>query len=120
MANLLVIEDDAVIAELLRSVLDEGGHTAEVVPSLEKAPAGGYGLVISDLVSTDAYDQAAAREWVADVRRAFPDVPVVVCTAHRAAADAAEAIGADAVLLKPFDVDELLALVERLTARERH
>lgn len=114
MGTLLVIEDDEIIAELLNSVLEEGGYTATIVPALQQAPAGDYALIITDLISTDGYDIAAARKWVADVRLAFPGVPVAVCTAHKVA-DAASALGADAVLLKPFDVDELLGLVERLT-----
>ena len=116
MGSLLVIEDDPVIAELLRSVLEEGGYSAVVVRSLEEAPQRDYALVITDLVSADAYDLAEAQRWVASLRRRFPERPVVVCTAHRAAPDSA-ALGADAVLMKPFDVDELLALVDRLTVR---
>lgn len=113
MGTLLVIEDDEVIAELLCSVLEEGGYSATVVPSLDRAPNGEYALVITDLISTDAYDLAAARKWVAAVRGRFPGVPVAVCTAHNVP-DGASGIGADAVLFKPFDVDELLGMVERL------
>jgi hypothetical protein len=39
-----------------------------------------------------------------------------VCTGHPAAIPEREAIGASAVIGKPFDVDVLLATVERLTA----
>lgn len=117
MRALLVIEDDAVIAELLCSVLEDGGYTATVVPALERAPQGDYALIITDLISTDAYELAAARNWVAAVREAFPSVPVVVCTAHKIADDA-RALGADALMLKPFDVDALLALVGRLTGED--
>ena len=120
MGTLLVIEDDAVIAELLANVLEEGGYKAEVTPALDRAPKGDYSLVITDLISTDSYDVASARRWVADVRRAFPGVPVVVCTAHRVAEGDGPEMGADAVLMKPFDVDELLALVERLTDGRPH
>lgn len=77
----------------------------------------GFELVISDLLSCDAYEVEAASAWVAEIRRRIPGVPVVVCTAHRRAASDREAIGADAVITKPFDVDELLALVDRLTGR---
>lgn len=114
MRSLLVIEDDAAIAELLVSVVEDGGYTATVVPAPEQAPQRDYALIITDLISTDAYELAAARKWVAGVREAFPSVPVIVCTAHKVADDA-RALGADGLLMKPFDVDALLSLVARLT-----
>lgn len=75
----------------------------------------GYELVISDLLNCDIYQVEAASAWVAEIRWRIPGVPVVVCTAHRRAASDREAIGADAVITKPFDVDDFLALVDRLT-----
>lgn len=61
-------------------------------------------------------DDDDAGRWVAEVRRRVPGVPVVVCTAHRAAANDGAGMAADAVLTKPFDVDALLTLVHRLTS----
>lgn len=117
MAQVLVIDDDPAIAELLYSVLVEGGHDPEAATTLDGFGSNGYELVISDLLSVDVYQVEAASAWVAELRRRIPGVPVVVCTAHRRAASDFEAIGADAVITKPFDVDEFLALVDRLTGR---
>lgn len=116
MSDLLVIDDDPVIAELLVSVLAEGGHETTTAPQLELAPRRNFDLVITDLFSGDAYDPGVAREWGARVRERYPDTPVVVCTAHSAARDAA-ALSADAVCAKPFEVDSLLALVRLLLRR---
>jgi two-component system chemotaxis response regulator CheY len=44
-------------------------------------------------------------------------VPVVVLTAARDAAESAAEIGADAVLSKPFDLGELIALVRKHARR---
>lgn len=117
MAQVLVIDDDPAIAELLHSVLVEGGHEPEAATTLDGFGSNGYELVIADLLSCDAYGLEAAAAWVAEIRRRIPGVPVVVCTAHRRAASDREAIGADAVITKPFDVDDFLALVDRLTGR---
>ena len=115
MPQVLVIDDDPAIAELLYSVLLEGGHDPEASTTLDGFESDNYELVISDLLSCDAYQVEAASAWVAEIRWRIPGVPVVVCTAHRRAASDLEVIGADAVITKPFDVDEFLALVDRLT-----
>ena len=118
MAQILVIDDDPAIAELLYSVLVEGGHDPEAATTLDGFESDSYELVISDLLNNrDAYQADAASAWVAEIRLRIPGVPVVVCTAHRRAASDVEVIGADAVITKPFDVDEFLALVDRLTGR---
>ncbi|MDQ3096921.1 MAG: hypothetical protein M3Q61_01975 [Chloroflexota bacterium] len=98
-------------------MLVEGGHDPEAATTLDGFESDSYELVISDLLSCVAYRVEAASAWVAEIRRRIPGVPVVVCTAHRRAASDREAIGADAVITKPFDVDDFLALVDRLTGR---
>ena len=114
MSDILVIDDDEVIAELLQSVLAEGGHRATAIASLEQLGPERYDLVVTDLLSASAYSLGNATLLVADVRRRLPGVPVVVCTAHNAAGKDGPAIGADAVITKPFDVGELLSIVDRL------
>lgn len=121
MTMILVIDDDELIAGLLQSVLAEGGHSATAIATLDQvgdqAGAERFGLVIADLVTTTAYSAAGAARWVAAIRQRVPGVPVIVCTAHRSAANDEADIAADAILTKPFDVEALLTLVQRLTAR---
>lgn len=119
MARVLVIDDDEVIAELLQSVLSEGGHAATAVPSLDAKLPDRVDLVITDLVTANPYSVGGAGAWVGEVRRRMPGVPVIVCTAHRDAANAGDDIAADAVLTKPFDLEVLLALVQRLAPEGR-
>ena len=119
MARILVIDDDEIIAELLQSVLAEGGHSATAIASiqsLQQEEAGRFDLVITDLLSASPYSASGAGSWVAEVRRRLPGVPVVVCTAHRSAANDEAGIAADAVITKPFDIHTLLAIVHRLTS----
>jgi DNA-binding response OmpR family regulator len=75
----------------------------------------GASLVITDLVGRNGYDGAGAIRVVHEMR-ARTGAPVLVLTAHGAAkADCELAAAANAVLTKPFLMDELLATVERLT-----
>ena len=114
--RIVLIEDDPDIAALVLDMLTEAGHTVEVVDHLDDgfvdptAP-----LVIADLLALRSFDPAAARQWIARVRAAFPNAKVVVSTAHAPAATVgAPAIGADAVLVKPFDVSAFTETVESL------
>lgn len=114
MSDILIIDDDEVIAELLQSVLAEGGHQATAIASLVQLGPEQYDLVVTDLLSASPYSLGSASSLVAEVRRCLPGIPVVVCTAHHAAGKDGPAMGADAVITKPFDVDALLGLVDRL------
>lgn len=120
MARVLVIDDDEVIAELLHSVLSEGGHSATAIPSLDGGWPQGVDLVITDLVTTSPYTVSEAAAWVAQIRRRIPGVPVIVCTAHRTAGADGDGMSADAVLTKPFDLEALLTLVQQLAPEDRH
>ena len=47
------------------------------------------------------------------MRAAYGDVPILVMTADGRAAEKAERVGAVGYLRKPFELDELLAVVKR-------
>ncbi len=117
--KIVVIEDDPDIAALVEGILSDGGHRIQVLAQLDAdAPDDSVRLVITDLVAMRSYDQNAARDWIAKVRARYPNAALVVSTAHGPAAVAgAEALGADAVLAKPFDVDLFADTVEALLAR---
>ncbi|MDP9321528.1 MAG: response regulator [Chloroflexota bacterium] len=114
MKSVVVVEDDLAIAETIRMMLDESYavtvcHTADSVPD-----GAGPSLVITDLLGRNGYDSATAIRTVREAR-SRTRAPVLVLTAHGAAmADRALANEANGVLTKPFQMDELLAMVERL------
>ncbi len=115
--RIVLIEDDPDIAALVEEVLVERGHELETRSELPEGVIDREArLVITDLVQMSAYDPDAARTWVARVRVAFPAARVMVATAHAPAASARIALGADAVLTKPFDIFTLAATVESLLA----
>jgi DNA-binding response OmpR family regulator len=112
--SVLVVEDDRSIAETLRMMLEESYDVTlyESAGAMPDRP--GASLVITDLLGRNGYDSAAAIRMVQEVRDRT-GAPVLVLTAHGAAkADGELGRVASAVLGKPFQMDELLALVERL------
>lgn len=114
MKSVLVVEDDRSIADTLRMMLEES-YAVTVYEGPGAMPErSGADLVITDLLARNGYDSGAAIAMVRELR-VRTGAPVLVLTAHGAAeADDRLARVANAVLGKPFQMDELLALVERL------
>jgi two-component system response regulator HydG len=120
-AHLLVVDDHAAMAQLLADQLGDAGYAVERATSgpdaLRRIRAAIPDLVITDLrmEDVDGFDVLAA------VRDADPDVPVVVMTAFGAIETAVEAMrrGAWHYLTKPFQLSEVLLLVERALDERR-
>jgi CheY-like chemotaxis protein len=112
----LVVEDDAAIRALLRAVLEGAGYAvreaADGAAALREARAARPALVLLDLHLPRTGGWAFAAAYL---REPGPRAPIAVLTADANAEAHAAALGAAGHLLKPFDLDELLALVGRLT-----
>jgi DNA-binding response OmpR family regulator len=115
MATIMVLDDDQIILDLLRTVFTDAGHTTLVASRLDAIPPGATAdLVIIDLIPLKGYGRDVAMEWVTSVRSRFRGAPLFVVTAHAPALAEPDKLGADAILAKPFDVDALLATVDEL------
>jgi DNA-binding response OmpR family regulator len=115
MTTILVIDDDQVMLDLLRTVLTDEGYDTLVAPSLDAIPVDATAdVVITDLVPVKAYQRQTALDWVSSLRRRFADSPVMIVTAHAEAAAEADMLGANAIIVKPFDVELLLATLDDL------
>ncbi len=115
--SLLVVEDDRSLAEMIREILEDSLYAVTLVGGLDAIPAESRpSLVITDLMTRSGYNSASAIRQVRDLRQRTGS-PVLVLTAHgEARADGGLLREATAVLTKPFDVNELLEAVTRLSA----
>ena len=114
--RVLVIDDDKTLAELIRLVLEDAGHTVSVANRAGDLPSGEYEVILTDLVTLTVYDVDATRAWVQALVDRYPGTPVVVLTAHALARGDKDVLGAASVVMKPFDVDELLEVVRAVTS----
>lgn len=111
MSRILVVDDDPSIVAVIADILRAEGH--EIVAAengadaLEKA--NGESLVLLDMRMPVLDGWGFARRF----RAAGKSSPIVVMTAAENARRWAEEIGADGYLAKPFEIDALIAAVER-------
>ncbi len=120
MATVFILDDDQIILDLLRTVLNDAGHTSVAAArpeALQREPK--PDLIITDLVPLKAYHRAAALGWIASLREHFPGIPLLIISAHADAGGEPDKLGADAVIPKPFDVEVLLSTIDRLTGHIR-
>ena len=111
--RVLIVEDDSTLASLMASVLEEAGYTSEIVTSPDAAE-GRYDLVVADYLAP-VYVPGQPWPFVDRLRDLCQGGPILGCTGHQDALnDSPTVLGITAVTAKPFDVDELLTLVERL------
>jgi two-component system nitrogen regulation response regulator GlnG len=119
--SILVADDDAAIRTVLNQALSRVGHQVRVTSNaatLWRWVAAGEGdLVITDVVMPDEN----AFDMLPRIKKARPELPVVVMSAQNTFMTAIRAseTGAYEYLPKPFDLNELLAIVSRALAEPR-
>src|SRR5436190_22754061 len=119
--RILLIEDDAGLAANLRDVLAEEGFTVTVSArgdeGLRRAGEEAFDVVLTDLRLPGLGGLALVRQ----LHEKQPLLPVVLMTAHGTIETAIEAtkMGAYDYLQKPFEIPELLALLNKAVAAGR-
>lgn len=118
--KILIVEDEALLADSVKALLEANGFEAEAVydreSGLEYARLGIYDLLILDIMMPKRNGYEVARQ----VRAERNAVPILMLTAKSELMDLVEGLnaGADYYLAKPFDSRELLACVNALLRRQ--
>ncbi|HTV71572.1 MAG TPA: nitrogen regulation protein NR(I) [Rhizobiaceae bacterium] len=119
--NILVADDDAAIRTVLNQALSRVGHEVRVTSNASTlwrwVSAGEGDLVITDVVMPDEN----AFDMLPRIKKARPDLPVIVMSAQNTFMTAIRAseTGAYEYLPKPFDLQELLSIVNRALAEPK-
>ncbi len=119
--KLLLAEDDAILADALKTQLSRAGYAVEHAPN---------GAVADFLLQREAFDIAVldvglpmmdGLSVLKHLRQRQPDLPVLLLSARDALDDRVAGLqaGADDYVTKPFDLPELLARLQALLRRRQ-
>lgn len=119
----LVIEDNELVAQLLRARLERRGIEAVLAPDAESgllaAATQSVDVIVMDVCLPGMDGIEATRRLKAEPRTAH--IPVVVATFldDRQVAEALAEAGATVIWTKPVDIDRLMQLVSSLSGGKR-
>jgi DNA-binding response OmpR family regulator len=117
--RLLLVEDDRILGDGIRTGLSQEGHAVDWVVDGEQATHASrvvrYDLVVLDL----GLPRKSGLDVLQSLREKGDNIPVLVLTARDAIADRVSALdsGADDYMVKPFALDELCARIRALHRR---
>ncbi len=121
MFKIALVDDSVILRSAIRNVLEssgfevvfEAGGSAEL---FSKINGSGVGLVLLDIF----FPTENGLDILAKLKKHLPAVKVLMVTGLRQDTIVAEAqrLGADGILFKPFDTDELLSSIHRLLPQQ--
>lgn len=118
----LVVEDDEATRTVLSKVLSRVGYTcieaATGDDALQAVQDGPVDVVVTDLIMPGMN----GLEFIARLREAMPDVPIVVAAGFHSLKACMEALkrGADEYVVKPFGIQQIGYAIERAKERRRY
>lgn len=119
--KVLIVEDDARVAQFIEKGLVEDGHVVEVaadgLQGLALAAVGEYDVVVLDVM----LPAKSGFEVASQLRAEGNPTPILMLTAKDTRDDVVHGldVGADDYLTKPFDFEEFLARLRALARRSQ-
>jgi len=117
MLTFALADDSVILRSAIKNALESSGYTvpvesdncADLLTKLEKTPVQ---VVLLDVL----FPNENGLDVLSEVKKRFPSMKVIIVTGLRQdeILDQAQERGADGVLYKPFDTDDLLNTVRRL------
>ena len=112
--EIVVIDDDESIAWVVKSALEQHGCKVATKGTISrgiKSIKDSTKVVLLDLVLPDG----SGLDALTEIREMYPDVTVIIITAHGRMQSTIEAMkrGAYDYLEKPFDIEELILIIDR-------
>ena len=118
MMHILTVEDEVIIRTALKRLLEKNGYRVSEAGSVDEALSS-YTLADFDLIISDLRLPGAPGT---DMITASGDTPVLIMTSYASLRSAVDSMKMGAVdyIAKPFDHDEMLSTVQRITELSRN
>src|SRR5512136_2053114 len=119
--SILIIDDEPNLRRSLGLILQRAGYAvttaSDAAEALDVLQAGAYDLTFLDIKLPDQN----GIELLPQLRELYPDMPILILTAHATLDTAITAVrlGARDYLLKPIDPENILTRVECLLQEEK-
>jgi DNA-binding NtrC family response regulator len=119
--RILIVDDDENIRKVLETILEEEGYSVDSVDTARKAMERTrrkfYNLALIDIRLPDM----EGIELLTRVKDTTPKMRKIIITGYPTLQNAVEAVnrGADAYIMKPFDVEKVLKTIEE-QLRKQH
>ena len=120
-ARILVIDDDESIRKTITSILEEKGYSVDAAENgkeaIRKSKAGFYNLALIDIRLPDM----EGTKLLTAMRETVPKMVKIIVTGYPSLHNAVEAVnkGADAYVLKPFNVEKTLKIIEEQLEKQK-
>jgi len=120
-STILVIDDEPNLRRTLAAILQRAGYLVTTASTareaLENLTTGAFDLVFLDIRMPEMDGMTVLPQ----IRRMYPDMPVLIVTAHATLETAMQAVrqGARDYLLKPVDPEKILARVAEILAEQK-
>ncbi|MGQ9624274.1 MAG: response regulator [Candidatus Bathycorpusculaceae bacterium] len=112
-ARILIVDDDENIRKVLTTILEDEGYIVEAVENgkkaVEKTKKSFYNLALIDIRLPDM----EGTELLTKMKDTTPKMRKIIITGYPTLQNAIEAVnrGADAYILKPFDMEKVLQTI---------
>jgi DNA-binding NtrC family response regulator len=112
--RILVVDDDESVRKVLAAILEEEGYAVDTAKNgreaIKKSKVKFYNLALIDIRLTDM----EGTKLLTKVKDTMPKMRKIIITGYPSLQNAIEAVnrGADAYVLKPFDMDKVLETIK--------
>jgi DNA-binding NtrC family response regulator len=120
-ARILIVDDDENIRKVLTTILEDEGYIVESVDTakkaIEKSEKAFYNLALIDVRLPDM----EGIELLAKMRETKPKMRKIIITGYPTLQNAVAAVnkGADAYVMKPFDIEKILETIREQLKKQK-
>jgi DNA-binding NtrC family response regulator len=120
-ARILIVDDDENIRKVLAIILEDEGYVVDQAETakqaIEKTKKNFYNMALIDIRLPDM----EGIELLTKIRDTVPRMRKIIITGYPTLQNAIEAVnrGADAYILKPFDVNKVLATIKEQLRKQQ-